>query len=276
MNSKIPIFVISKGRYDNCLTAKILKKSNIDFRLVVEPKEKDLYYKHKEKLIILPSDFSELNKGSVPVRNWVWNYSKKQGFTHHWIIDDNIEGLNRLNNNMKNETNISNYFKIMEDFVFRYKNIAIAGPNYYSFCKSTDKIPPFYSNTRVYSCLLINNSIPFRWRGKYNEDTDLCIRVLKKGYCTILFNSLLIGKVTTLRMKGGNENIYSETNNRLEFAQSLADQHPDVVKVTKKFGRFHHQVNYKPFKKNKLEFIDGYTQPKEKINNYGMKLINKE
>jgi len=72
--------------------------------------------------------------------------------------------------------------------------------------------------------------------------------------------------------KGGNEQIYNESDNRKEFAESLAKQHPDVVYVTKKFNRWHHQVNYKPFKKNKLIFRDGY-KAEDKINNYGMKLI---
>ena len=55
--------------------------------------------------------------------------------------------------------------------------------------------------------------------------------------------------------KGGNEQIYKESDNRKEFAESLAKQHPDVVYVTKKFGRWHHQVNYKLFKKNRYATI---------------------
>ena len=75
-------------------------------------------------------------------------------------------------------------------------------------------------------------------------------------------------------MKGGNtDTIYNTGDNRLEFAQSLVDQHPDVAKVTKKFGRWHHHVNYKPFKSNKLikKKNINITAP---IDNYGMKLIN--
>jgi hypothetical protein len=76
-------------------------------------------------------------------------------------------------------------------------------------------------------------------------------------------------------MKGGNtDSVYAETDNRLEFAQSLVNQHPDVAKVTKKFGRWHHQVNYKPFKKNILKFRDNYV-PKYGVNNYGMILNQK-
>ena len=69
-------------------------------------------------------------------------------------------------------------------------------------------------------------------------------------------------------MKGGNADIYDNTNNRYEFAKSLYDQHPDVVKIVKKWGRYHHQVNYKVFKNRllKKEPLKKY----DKINNYGM------
>ena len=162
------------------------------------------------------------------------------------------------NKNMKPKVTDGTIFNCCEDFTDRYENVKISGMNYYSFCKTTDRVPPFYLNTRIYSCILIDNSLEFRWRGKYNEDTDLSLRTLKAGYPTILFNAFLVGKVTTMRMKGGNTGeVYGDTDNRLEFAESLHKQHPDVVKVTWKFGRWHHQVNYKPFKKNKLKMMIG-------------------
>ena len=52
---------------------------------------------------------------------------------------------------------------------------------------------------------------------------------------------------------GGNtDSIYDEGDNRYQFAKSLQEQHPDVVKIGKRCGRVHHVVNYKPFEKNKL------------------------
>ena len=56
----------------------------------------------------------------------------------------------------------------MEDFVLRYKNIAMAGPQYTMFVtdRSANTYPPFTVNTRIYSCNLIRNDVPFRWRGR--------------------------------------------------------------------------------------------------------------
>lgn len=270
MKNKYPIYVISKGRSKNCLTARELNLMGVEFTLVVEPQEYDLYKDVAKQIIITP--FSNLGQGSIPVRNFVWNHSLKNGDKKHWILDDNIEGFHRLNRNEKPKILSPVFFRCMEDFVDRYKNIGLAGANYYSFCKATDKVPPYYLNTRIYSCILIKNDLPFRWRGMYNEDTDLSLRVLKSGMCTVLFNAFLIGKVTTQRMKGGNtDEVYSQTNKRKEFAESLREQHPDLVKVTWKFNRWHHQVNYKPFKKNKLIKEENIVV-KNQINEYGIVL----
>lgn len=277
LNPKYPIYIISKGRGNNCLTARELKKMNVPFRLVIEPQEYEQYKHITENILLLP--FSNLGQGSISARNWVWEHSINEGHKWHWILDDNIEGFHRLNKNKKPKTTTGDIFRYAEDFVDRYDNIAQAGFNYYSFCKKTDKIPAFYLNTRIYSCILIRNDIPFRWIGKYNEDTDLSIRVLKDGWCTVLFNAFLCGKVTTMRMKGGNtDTIYNQTDNRLEFAKSLAEQHPDIVKVTKKFGRWHHQVDYSGFKSNKLikkETVRGFTSNPSDLTFVSQKGINR-
>ena len=52
-------------------------------------------------------------------------------------------------------------------------------------------LPAFKASTRIYSCIPIDNALPFRWRGRYNEDTDLSLRVFKAGLCMIQFNAFL-------------------------------------------------------------------------------------
>lgn len=271
MSSKYPIYVISKGRWESRLTVKALDKMGVSYFLVIEPQEYDKYCRvvHSDKILTLP--FSNLGQGSIPARNWVWEHSVNNGHTRHWILDDNIEDFNRLNRNMKPKVRSSGMFRAAEDFVDRYENIALAGFNYYSFCKATEKIPAFYLNTRIYSCILINNDIQYRWRGMYNEDTDLSLRVLKDGWCTVLFNAFLCGKVTTLRMKGGNTDELYKDDGRKKMAEALAELHPDVAKVVWKFNRWHHQVNYKGFK-TELKLKDNIIL-EDRVNNFGMKLV---
>lgn len=273
MNPSYPIYIVSKGRFNNCLTVRELELMKVPYKIVVEPQEFENYNKNISTDKILKLPFSNLNQGSIPARNWIWDHSLSLGFDKHWILDDNIEGFHRLNRNMKPKVNSGTIFKCAEDFINRYTNVALSGFNYYNFCKTTDKVPPIVFNTRIYSCILIDNKIPFRWRGIYNEDTDLSIRVLKSGYCTILFNAFLIGKITTMRMKGGNTDTLYKNDGRKKMAESLKEQHPDIVDVVWKFNRWHHKVNYKPFKNNKL-IRKTNVVINNKINNYGMQLIN--
>jgi hypothetical protein len=58
--------------------------------------------------------------------------------------------------------------------------------------------------------------------------------------------------MSTMTMKGGNtDELYSGDGRKL-MAESLKNQHPDIVKITKKWGRWQHQVNFKIFN-NKLK-----------------------
>lgn len=273
MNPKYPIYIVSKGRWDTRLTSKALEKINVPYRIVVEPQEYDKYveYIDKNKILVLP--FSNLGQGSIPARNWIWEHSINEGHVRHWILDDNIAAFNRLNRNYQAHVTSGTIFKCAEDFVDRYENVALAGFQYDFFAKAKTILPAFVINTRIYSTILIKNDIPYRWRGKYNEDTDLSLRVLKDGWCTVLFYAFIQEKATTMTMSGGNtDTVYAEDNSRKKFAEALQEQHPDVVKVVWKFNRWHHQVNYRPFKDNKLKRKEGLVIP-DRVNNYGMRFV---
>jgi len=272
MNPDYPIYIISKGRWKNPLTVKSLERMKVPYHIVIEPQEYDNYASvvDPNKIYVLP--FSNLGQGSIPARNWVWDHSVNIGAKRHWILDDNVEAFNRLNRNIKPVVLTGSLFKAAEDFTDRYENVALSGFNYYSFCKSTDPVPPFYLNTRVYSCILIKNDLPYKWRGRYNEDTDLSLRVLKDGFCTIQFNAFLQQKATTQTLKGGNTDAFYAKEGTLPKSQMLVDMHPDVSKVVWRFNRHHHEVNYRKFKANQLIRKEGLLV-KPGINHYGMKLI---
>lgn len=271
MNPKYPVYIISKGRWQKRQTSKALEMMNVPYHIVVEPQEFDLYAQFIDKSKILTLPFSNLGQGSIPARNWVWEHAISIGAERHWILDDNMDSFYRLNRNMKLIVTDGAIFKCAEDFVDRYENIGIAGFQYNSFVFKDAVVPPYRLNTRIYSCILIKNDLPHRWRGRYNEDTDLSIRVLKDGWVTMLFNAFLVNKETTMRAKGGNTDELYQGDGRKMMAESLAEQHPDIAKVTWKFGRWHHQVDYRKFKNNQLIKKQGI-QIQNGINNYGMKI----
>lgn len=277
--TRYPIFVISKGRWETMHTANALREMNASFRVVVEPKELPEYAKglSEENILPAPEDFSERGRGSIPVRNWVWENSLKQGDSRHWLLDDNIRGFERLNKNTRGKVYTDAIFRAAEDFVDRFENVALAGFEYRQFSGGARRYkPPFKVNRRIYSCSLINNALDLRWRGKFNEDTDLCLRAMKEGWATISFNCFLQNKIATMTMRGGNtDTIYNQGDERLEFARSLAKQHPDCVWVVRKFGRWHHEVDYSKFKHNALGLKQEYLSRigENSINNYNMKEV---
>lgn len=235
-----PLYVISKGRADECLTAQFLSTDGVDYRLVVEPQEYDAYAAQfdPDRILVLP--FSNLGQGSIPARNWVWDHAISQGSERHWILDDNIRYMLRRWKAMRLPMNSERAFSAMEEFVDRYENIAIGGPNYAMFVPDRERYPPFYHNVRVYSCLLIRNDLEQRWRGRYNEDTDLYLQVIAAKWCTVLFNAFLIQKVATMTMGGGNTDDLYQGDGRLRMARSLERQWPGVVSVQRRWGRPQH------------------------------------
>ena len=282
-NPRYPLFIVSKGRADTRYTARYLDYMNVPYRLVVEPEEYDLYVKavgDKNKVLQMDMSYKEkydtcdelgLNKstGPGPARNFVWDYSISEGYDYHWVMDDNIRSFRRYNKNEKVKVSSGTIFAAMEDFIERYENIAMGGPNYYMFQPSRQKTPPFILNTRIYSCNFIKNSSPFRWRGRYNEDTILSLDMLSARLCTIQFNAFLQEKITTQQVKGGNSAEFYDKEGTLAKSKMQVKVYPDVSRIVKRFGRIHHHVDYSGFKVNKLIKKKDY---KKAVSKYDMKL----
>jgi hypothetical protein len=285
MNPSYPIYIVSKGRWDTRLTSKALDQINVPHHIVVEASERDRYASviDPKKVLVLPQKYLEsyetcddvgcgMSKGPGAARNFCWDHSVALGNARHWVMDDNIASFQRLNRNLMVKVTSGTIFKVAEDFVDRYCNIAIAGFNYDFFAKAKTQIPAFVLNTRIYSCLLIKNDLSIRWRGRYNEDTDLSLRALKDGLCTVQFNAFLQEKATTQTMSGGNTEEFYAKEGTLPKSQMIALMHPDVAEVVWKFNRWHHHVDYSRFRRNKLIKVDG-TKVFEGVNNYGMKMV---
>ena len=281
MNPRFPVYIVSKGRAGTRLTSNYLEYLRVPYRIVVEARERDAYAKHIDarKILVLDKKFQHeydtcdnlgdtKSKGPGAARNFAWAHAIKSGAEWHWAMDDNIRSFRRFNHNEKVKVSNGGMFRAMEDFVLRYKNIAMAGPNYYMFVAARDSVPPYVLNTRIYSCNLIRNSLPFRWRGRYNEDTDLSLRILKAGWCTVQFNAFLQEKTTTQHMRGGNSDDFYFKEGTLNKSRMQVQLHPDVSRLTYKFSRIHHHVDYSVFRQI---LIPNGKLPKG-INEYEMRL----
>ncbi len=276
MNPRYPVFVPTKGRWESRLTIRALEEIGVPYTAFIEEQEYKQY-----AAVVNPANLHVMphrDQGLVVTRNYIWDYAQYELKTpRFWTIDDNVRKFWRWNRNKKQIVTTGAIFQAMEDFVERYENVPIAGMNYFMFIKQKYQDTPIRMNTRVYSNMLIQtdatdpNGKPYRNEGFYNDDTDLCLRVLKDGLCTILFNAFLIEKSVTMTVKGGMTPHY-QGDGRYKMAEELRRKHPDVVTITRKWGRWQHQVDYRPFKNNRLIRKPGIEIP-DGPNEYGMKLV---
>jgi len=296
---RYPIYIVSLGRASSRLTSKSLEAMNVPYFIVVEPQEFPTYASviDPKKILTLPFTTDPKNPtGPGRARNWCRDHSVSKGYKRHWVMDDNIHGFYRLHKNRRYRVADGAIFKAAEDFVDRYENVCIAGFQYRFFCTQKSKYPPFVANTRIYSCLLIDNTNftgidgqQILWRERYNEDTILSLDALEAGYCTVQFNSFLQGKAGTQTMKGGNSQIFYDVEGSAILKNSkiknynpagtirkslnLEVIYPSVAKTVFKYGRVHHQVDYSKYKNNVLILKKG-VKISNVPNNYGMKLVN--
>jgi hypothetical protein len=297
---QFPLYIPTKGRSRFMVTSKALTALGLPHFLVVEPQQADDYREAVKSMgiaaTVLEMDLTFKDRyelcdglglskstGPGPARNFAWEHSISEGHSWHWVMDDNIKAFYRLNRNLKVPVSDGTIFRCMEDFALRYSNVAMAGPNYFMFASRKSEMPPFVANTRIYSCNLIRNDVKFRWRGRYNEDTILSLDMLKAGWCTVQYNAFLQEKMETQKLPGGNTDEFYLAEGKKRDGQKYADTgtiaksqmlcnvHPDVAKMAWRFKRWHHHVDYRPFKANKLlRRPDAVVE--DTVDNYGMVL----
>jgi len=263
---KYPIFIVSKGRWDISLTAlNFLRRGITDFRIIVEPQEYEMYNKffEEENLLILDMKYKEeyetldeygTSKGVGPgaARNFAWDIARKEGHKFHWVFDDNIRTFHGLYNFDETRVIDQTLLYYTERIAESYDNIYQAGLNYYSFLPRRKANKPYILNSRVYSMILLRTDIPYRWRGRYNEDTILSLDILKDGHATFQCNVFSGHKEDTQKIVGGNTDEFYKNEGTLPKSMMLYKTYPEYAKLKYKIRRWHHNVNYEPFKNNPI------------------------
>ncbi len=281
--NKYPIYVISKGRYfrnkkyQAPKTIQYLQKIGVDYRIVVEPDELDEYAKNipREKIVVLPTEYLNKNQGSIPVRNFVHHLNTADDVYAYWILDDNITDYYYVDNNERYKVRDAIAFRMLEDCMDNFDNCYLTAHQYKMFAPPTDYRNVVQYNGRVFSSILIRTDIPTLengkdiWRGKYNEDVDLSLRILKLKLPTILTTNITCDKDETGKSKGGNtDSIYKEDGNGsgVDKSNSLLEHHSDCVKIIQRYGRTHHKINTEKFIHNTLQQSTGFVEHHYEIN----------
>lgn len=252
MANRFPIYIISKGRAYNPMTARLFENAGLDYFIAVEPQEVVEYQNAVGEKRILKLPFANLGLGSYPARNYCWEHAKQAGHQYHWLFDDNItEWRKWINAKREKIHEIGDALSYVEKYVIANR-IDIGGFEEYNFSVKPPK-KPFKNNVHVYSAMLIKNNLPYRWRLKYNEDVDLCLQVLHNGGKTASCVYYLMNKISTsVKMKGGNQDELYKGNDprkKLLKAKMLEAVWPQYAKTVIRFNRIHHFVDWNVFKK---------------------------
>jgi hypothetical protein len=274
MTPRYPVFIPSKGRANLALTAGMFARDGVPFKVVVEPQEVEAYERAvgADRLCVLP----ENNRGLVYSRNWIKTFATAEGHERHWQFDDDIKWISRIYKGYRLRCPSNVALSACEDFVDKYENVALASLNSEFFLpvNGTTRLqwPPFYLNSRCYTCFLVLNALPNRWRNRYNEDTDMTLQVLSDGWCTILFNAFAIRTPATMTSGGGQTPIYV-SDGRLHMARQLERIWPGVVTTMRRFHRPQHHVkgHWTKFD-TPLKRKPGFDASDAEPNEYGMTL----
>ena len=271
---RYPVYVPSKERSTTCLTAQFLIRDGVPFHLVVEPSQVDAYRKvfPDQSILVLPRDGMRL----LGSRLWIREHSIAAGFDRHWQLDDNLRCVMRLYRGRRIRANSGIALRCVEDFSDRYTNIGVSGMNYTMFVPNNHPTP-YWLNCHVYSCSLINNRMPHKWRLLYNDDTDLCLQVLASGMCTVAVSVFSIQKVRTGIIKGGNTDDLYRDDGRLTMAKSLERMWPGVVVTKRRFQRPQHVIvkSWRQFDQQLIRRtdIDWSAIEQNRIDEYGLSLM---
>ena len=238
---KYPIFIPSRGRWKNNLTANLLKRDCVPFTLVVEKNEYSHYKQEygKESVICLPgSDY-----GCVSVaRNFIKDFCLDNKHKKHWQIDDDIRGFMQVNGKITITEDTRSVLTQVEGFSDKYSNIAIAGLGSNVFGRLQKK--PYIINRFAYTCMLIQTDIPVRYKRYTEDDLQFNLECLTLGYCTVQFNCFLFKWSTTETRSGGYTDLYAG-GKRLERQKNTMKNWPGLLtKLTPKKNGYRIVTNH--------------------------------
>lgn len=259
--TRFPVYIPTRGRPDVQKTADRLNQLGIRPRLVVEDAEHDAYAAANpdSDVLVWPSSYMDTYERTPELdphpttgaaHNFAWDHAREAGFSHHWIMDDNIQLFRYRDAGKAYPLPDASPLRWHETLMLRYQNLA----GFALGLSHTFGSPQAFTlNTRLYCATLYRNDLHewgIRWRRGLNDDTIVSLDILKTGYwCTAESHLLLILKQPTnrgQRLPGGMTDFYANGGFIRKAAEAIR-LHPDCVKMVERYGRIHHQIDYSQF-----------------------------
>lgn len=257
---EFPVYIPTRGRAEKQLTASALIALGIRPNLVVEDAEADAYARHNPEcnIVVWPQRYlddyektPELDPHPTTgaAHNYAWDHSREAGFTHHWIMDDNIRRFLIIHKGRRANMANPKALHWQEDFIRKWRNLAGLSLAMAQFMRGHT----LRLNTRLYCATLYRNDLDeygIRWRRGLNDDTIVSLDILKTGYwCTAEVRAVGILKLPTSRksrLSGGMTDFYAD-GGFIKKSAELVRLHPEYCETVVRFNRIHHRVNFSSF-----------------------------
>lgn len=259
------VYIISKGR-PSCTTAQTLTKMGYpgEWYIVCGNNDETIgEYKDNWGDHVIEFDwydeitrtdtldnfgFEKMASGAVPVRNATCDIARARGEKRHWQLDDDYSGFYRVvKGTMKKERMdgeaLYEVFTEISEFAHRcgLSNAGIALGTIESHPAQAQKF-----GKRVFNAhnLPTDTKLLTRWRGRMNDDLINAIETYRNGGFEMLFKYANLTMEQSQAEQGGLTDLYQAegTVRKSAYPVLLA---PNAAKLTIKFGRYHHTVDWK-------------------------------
>ena len=222
-----PVFIPSKGR-PNCLTAKLMDDSHINYTLVVEPQDADAYaeaYPHADFLILPEND-----AGMWYARQFVLEHCRQEGLTWYWLIDDDIKRFTHNNETSTPRAALS----YAEGLTNGYSRLAMVGIDFHQFAWSQKR--EYSVNKRVAVVVLTNTTVDANHRPEVplKGDLDFQLQCLDAGWSTITVHTYAMDTPAMGSTKTGGLSDFYKDNAHVEAAKYLVDFWQPYTKIVEK------------------------------------------
>lgn len=237
-----PIYIPSKGRPHNCVTAATLAAGGVGrFYVVVEPGQRRAYAEGLREngaaqLLVLPRS----NRGIAYARRWIQAHAAKAAPGGlHWQLDDDVTFARRSRHRGKYRTRAARAGAVLgpiEAYARAHPNVAIASPRNRTYAFGYDDHPAVTANRQCVTCMLLRD-VGLRFRSGVIEDTDYSMQVLHRGHCTAIFNRLLFTNPPQASSEGGNsDSLYHGRITALQrqLAQNWNKIYPGAFRIERR------------------------------------------
>lgn len=242
----VKIFIPTKGRPNKQKTYELLMSLGLKPVLVVEPQEEKFFI--GKNYVVLP----ENDKGISFSRNWIMDFSRKNGYDYIVQIDDDVNSFWRKYGN-RNKKDNKCFLDALKTFI-EYKGYCGLEYKQISWCQNNE----FSYNHSVEVCLMMYlPCIPeeIRFDSKSKEDKDFAIQLIIKGFETMKMNEFSFSVPTVGTNDGGLHDWYASKKDSDASYYMLEKWGKDIISIKfKNDGRIDAMVNWKAVL-NKREWV---------------------